>query len=79
MYYVYVLRSKADNQLYYGYTNNIERRFAEHNIDFEWDLIYYEAFFSEKDARLRERKLKDYGQSRTHLKNRIQHSLKRQN
>jgi len=47
----------------------------EHNRQEDWKLIYYEAYVAEKDARKRERKLKDYGQSRTHLKNRIEESL----
>jgi len=37
--------------------------------------IYYEAYTSKLDARERERKLKHYGQSRNHLKNRIKRSL----
>ncbi len=31
MWYVYVLRSVTDNNLYVGSTNNIRRRLAEHN------------------------------------------------
>ena len=30
MYYVYVIRSEKDGQLYTGYTNGLRRRFAEH-------------------------------------------------
>ena len=75
MHYIYILKKKSNRELYYGYTNNIERRFHEHNKDKEWDLIYFEAYLSEKDARTREIKLKDYGQARTHLKNRIKDSL----
>ena len=75
MHYIYILRKKSNHELYYGYTNNIERRFAEHNKDKEWDLVYYEAFFAEEDARERENKLKDYGQARAHLKKRIRNSL----
>ena len=75
MHYVYILKRKSNHSLYYGYTGNLEKRFAEHNKDKEWDLIYYEAYLSEKDARTREIKLKDYGQARSHLKNRIQNSM----
>ena len=75
MFYVYVLKNLNTRELYYGYTNNLERRFKEHNNKQSWELIYYEAFSSEKDARLRERKLKHYGQSRSHLKKRIINSL----
>jgi len=31
MWYVYLLRSLTDNNLYVGSTNNIRRRLAEHN------------------------------------------------
>ena len=31
MWYVYILRSKTDNNLYIGSTNDIRRRLAEHN------------------------------------------------
>ncbi|MBU4348327.1 GIY-YIG nuclease family protein [Patescibacteria group bacterium] len=31
MFYVYILKSKKDNSLYIGKTNNIERRIQEHN------------------------------------------------
>jgi len=30
MYYVYVLQSTSDNQLYIGFTENVERRFEAH-------------------------------------------------
>ncbi len=75
MHYVYVLRRKSNRELYYGYTSNLEKRIADHNKDKEWDLIYYEAYLIEKDARTREMRLKDYGQSRSHLKKRICNSL----
>jgi len=32
MYYIYVLQSKRNNKLYVGLTNNIKRRFLEHNF-----------------------------------------------
>ena len=75
MYYMYLLRNKISKEIYYGYTADLERRSKEHNVDNEWELIYYEAYLSEKDARRREVKLKDYGQSRAHLKNRLKDSL----
>lgn len=63
-------------ELYYGYTDNLDRRLSEHEAeDKAWGLVYYEAYRSEDDARQRERKLKDYGQARTHLKRRISKSL----
>lgn len=75
MYWVYVLKNNSNNELYYGYTNNLERRIEEHNRDNSWRLIGCEGYSSELDARERERKLKHYGQTRTHLKNRLKRSL----
>ena len=74
MYFVYLLKNEENNEIYYGYTNNIERRLHEH-INKNWKLIYYEAYISELDARDREKKLKHYGQARKHLKNRLKRSL----
>ena len=31
MYYVYVLKSRKDEKLYTGYTNDLRRRLAEHD------------------------------------------------
>ena len=76
MYYVYCLQDRISKEFYYGYTNNLCRRLKEHKKENKnWELIYYEAYISESDASRREQKLKDYGQSRTHLKKRIKDSL----
>ena len=75
MYFVYVVKNLDNPELYYGYTNDLERRIKEHNSTRRCFLVYYEAFLSEQDARDRERKLKNYGQSRTHLRRRIKDSL----
>jgi putative endonuclease len=76
MFYVYCLQHRVSKELYYGYTDNLRRRLAEHKRkDKNWELIYYEAYRTESDARKREHKLKDYGQSRTHLKQRIKNSM----
>ncbi|MDP2924432.1 MAG: GIY-YIG nuclease family protein [Candidatus Omnitrophota bacterium] len=61
--------------MYYGYTNNLERRIAEHNKKQKWELIYYEAYKSELDARDRERRLKHYAQALTALRGRLKRSL----
>ena len=79
MFYVYVLRNKINQELYYGYTADLERRFNEHNKIDNWKLVYYEAYLAEDDARKRERHLKHYGQSRAHLKSRLEKSLQVQN
>jgi len=74
---VYILKNKVTDELYYDYTNNLERRLSEHNKEQEcWKIIYYEAYKSEIDARRRERRLKHYAQALTALKGRIKNSLK---
>ncbi|HDZ77458.1 MAG TPA: GIY-YIG nuclease family protein [Candidatus Omnitrophica bacterium] len=75
MYYTYILKNSA-NELYYGYTKNLKQRLDRHRKnDKKIKLVYYEAYSAETDARTRERKLKQYGQSRSHLKKRIKNSL----
>ena len=39
-----------------------------------WELVYYEAYLNEQDARDRERMLKHYGAARGRLKRRIARS-----
>ena len=84
MFYIYVLKSKKDNDLYVGFTNNLERRIKEHNNSLvlstksrrPFDLIYCEGYKSEKDARKREQNLKLRSKAFAQLKKRIQDSLK---
>ncbi len=68
MHWIYVLRNRSNDELYYGYTNSLERRLKEHEVGNKCKFIYCEGYLSELDARERERKLKHYGQTRTHLK-----------
>jgi len=75
MYYVYILKNLKFNKLYYGYTRELNKRLAEHNRRNQFELIYYEAYKSEVDARNRERKLKHYAQALTALKGRLKNSL----
>ena len=84
MFYVYVLKSKIDGQLYIGSANNLKERLKLHNkgkvfatkarIPFE--LVYYEAYKSEHDARNRESNLKLRSRAFTQLKKRIYESIK---
>ncbi len=68
MFYTYVLKSKKDNQFYYGYTNDLARRFEEHEkgrVESTMNrrplqLIYYEACLKENDAIHREKYFKTY-------------------
>lgn len=78
VYYVYVLKNPKRDELYYGYTANLRERFAAHQRlpkHAGWELVYYEAYRAERDARDRERKLKQYGAARGQLKRRIARSL----
>lgn len=76
MYYVYVL--KGPKQFYIGSTNNLQRRFKEHNNGKSfstknkgsWKLVYYEASNVEADARKREQYLKT-AWGRRYLRGRI--------
>ncbi len=69
--------------MYVGCTNNLKRRFDEHNAGKSFatnpykpfELIYYEAFKSLKDAESREKALKHYGQGLRRLKERLKYSL----
>ena len=74
MYYVYLLKNKVKNEIYIGCTDNLVRRIKEHKNK-NPELVYYEAYKSEKDARIREMKLKQHGQTKRRLKERIHDSL----
>ncbi len=62
MYYVYVLQSLKDKQLYIGYTRDLRRRLTEHNEGSTdsligrrpLQLIFYEAYLHADEARKRE-------------------------
>ena len=83
MVYMYILKSRKDNNLYIGWTVNIYKRLGEHNkgsvfstksrIPFE--LVYYEAYKSENDARNREKNLKLRSRAFAQLKKRIRESI----
>ena len=84
MYYVYIIKSKVDEDLYFGSTNDLRKRFAEHNSGKvfstkhrkPFELVYYEAYKAEKDARNREHNLKLRANALNQLKRRISKSLK---
>ena len=80
MIYTYILQSQKDKRhVYYGQTNNLKRRLAQHNNHENistrnyapWKVVYFEAYASRKLALDRERQLKHYGQARTALKKRL--------
>ena len=82
MFYVYILESINDRELYIGYTEDLKRRFEEHNRGLSlytkrylpWKVIYYEACLDQKDATRREKYLKT-SQGRRLIKRRIKEYL----
>ena len=65
-FYVYILKSLHKDFIYIGFTENLKRRFKEHNNKEElstkhyspFNLIHYEAYKNKKDAKRREEYLK---------------------
>lgn len=83
MYVVYLIQNNVSKELYVGYTSNLTRRLEEHNSGKTkskkrmgpWVLIYAEAYRSKKDAVVREDKLKQNGNAKRGLKQRIENSF----
>lgn len=81
MFYTYVLQNK-NKRLYTGYTNDLRKRFNEHNTKKSeytkyrgpYQLIYYEMCLHEGDARSREKYLKS-GMGKRYIKNRLKRFL----
>jgi putative endonuclease len=81
-YYTYILRSLKSGRFYTGYTNNLRKRFNEHNDGKSiytrsrgpYELIYYEACLSMQDAKARESYLKG-GKGKRYLKSRLKRFL----
>ena len=82
MFYTYVIKSKKSGRLYTGFTNDLRKRFKQHNENKStwtknkgpWDLIYYEACLNEEDAGSREKYLKT-GMGKRYFKNRLKRFL----
>lgn len=83
MFYVYILRSRKDHLLYIGSTKDLRNRFKQHNLGrvfstknrVPFDLLYYEAYKAEGDARHRESNLKLRSRALAQLKKRLIHTL----
>ena len=83
MFYVYVLEMH-NKELYFGSSDDLKKRIHKHTSGKVFTtrkylpvrLIYYECYLSEQDAKQRERMLKQYGSTYTHLKKRIKNSIK---
>jgi len=83
MFFVYILKSKKDGSLYFGYTSDLRERVKEHNLGLvrstksrkPLHLVYYEAYTSQRDAIKRGHNLKLRAKALKQLKNRIKSSL----
>ena len=67
MFYMYLLQGE-DGTHYVGYTSDLKQRVNAHQAGSNestryqcWELVYYEAYKTEQQARDRERKLKHHG------------------
>ena len=86
MYYIYIIRSRKDKNLYVGCTNDLRKRFVEHNSGRNqstssrkpFDIIYYEAMINREDAFAREKYLKT-GCGRNYLRKTLKRFLSLKN
>jgi putative endonuclease len=84
MFYTYILKSKVDNKLYVGWTDNLKDRLIKHQkgqvsstkLRRPFELIYYEACLNREDAIKREKSLKT-GFGRAYIKRRLKSYLSR--
>lgn len=66
MFYIYILQSCKDGELYVGCTHDLRKRVKEHNdglvfstrLKIPYKLIHYESFIDKYDAYKREKWLK---------------------
>jgi len=84
MFYIYILFSEKDKQLYIGFTPDLRARIKKHNNGFvqatkfrrPLKLIYYESYLNDKDAKRREKFLKG-GKRHNELKVQLKEILKK--
>lgn len=82
MFYTYVIQSQKSGYRYTGTTNDLRKRFNQHNKGLStwtkyrgpWKLIYYEACLDEGDAIAREKYLKT-GMGKRYLNTRLKRFL----
>ncbi|MBI4134939.1 MAG: GIY-YIG nuclease family protein [Candidatus Sungbacteria bacterium] len=83
MHYLYFLTSLHDGKFYIGTTSDLRKRLKEHNEQKSkatasrrpFELIYYEAYKSPRDARIRERRLKQFKNGYRELVKRLSYSI----
>ncbi len=86
MRFVYLLRSRKNDSLYIGSTDNLARRVHEHNEGLSkstkrympWKCIYFEGYVAPEDAYERESQLKVGGNAMGQLKRRLRYTLRNQ-
>ena len=84
MFYIYILFSEKDKQLYIGYTTDIKERIKKHINGFvvatkfrrPLKLIYCETYLNSNDAKRREKFLKG-GKGHNELKIQLREILKK--
>ncbi|OGM97890.1 MAG: hypothetical protein A2735_02930 [Candidatus Yanofskybacteria bacterium RIFCSPHIGHO2_01_FULL_41_21] len=81
MYYFYILKND-EGGLYFGYTSDLKKRIEQHNSSTtrttagkHWKVIYYEAYYSQSDAKHREYSIKLRGNAYLQLKRRIKNCV----
>ena len=78
MFYIYIIESAKNGELYSGYTEDLQKRLKEHNQGLNistkrhipWKCIYYEACLNKEDAIRREKYMKTTQGTRL-IKNRL--------
>lgn len=83
MFWMYIIKSTVDDNLYFGSTSDLDRRLEEHNAGLvrstktrrPFTLVYCEGYANEHDARKREHNLKLRAQALTQLLLRIRKSI----
>lgn len=83
MFYVYILKSEQNGDLYVGSTTDLRVRFHQHNnrkvtstkAYVPWRLVYYEAYRDKRDITRRERQLKNH-RAKEDLRQQLEYSLK---
>lgn len=82
MFYVYILKSTKNSDIYVGYSEDLKTRFRAHNqgkvkstkVNKPWILVYYETYKDKKDATKREKQLKGH-KAKADLKKQIENSI----
>lgn len=82
MFYMYILKSVVNKDIYVGSTKNLKNRFHLHNSGKvkstkaykPWVLVYYEAYKSKTDVHKREVELKIHA-AKSKLMDQIKNSL----